>query len=200
MENRNAKVELAPAGYVSRFLSGIIDGLAYAIVSGVLLCLVVYPLHQEIFQEFFAIIQSGYYDTTFARDLTLSSEKLEYNQEQFNKYIASVSWVGLLLWCASGIFYEPISTKILGETVGRKIMNIKIVNLDGTDISYLKRCFRAFYKQCISGYFGILYLLFLPTYYNPRKRLPHDFGIGTKVISIEEEMKPSDRIEQKSDE
>ena len=86
-------------------------------------------------------------------------------------------------------FTTYIPTKTNGQTIGQKMMKIRVVNLRGTDRTYLQ----SFIRECaVKVSFAPFFIIFTVVYYvihalfqhNSDVELPHDFLLKTKVVSV----------------
>lgn len=86
-------------------------------------------------------------------------------------------------------FTTYIPTRTNGQTIGQKIMKIKVVNISGADRTY----FQSFIRECaVKISFAPFFILFTAIYYivhalfkrDLNVELPHDFLLKTKVVSL----------------
>lgn len=85
-------------------------------------------------------------------------------------------------------FTTYIPTRTNGQTIGQKIMKIRVVNISGADRTYLQN----FIRECaVKVSFAPFFIIFTGIYYivhalfqrNPHVELPHDFLLKTRVVS-----------------
>lgn len=126
-------------------------------------------------------------------------------------YSIVMCFVSIFTFCASVFYLEPgtrnksylmvicafitvmyfttyIPTRTNGQTIGQKIMKIRVVNLSGANRTY----FQSFLRECaVKISFAPFFILFTAIYYivhamvqrNASVELPHDFLLKTKVVA-----------------
>jgi uncharacterized RDD family membrane protein YckC len=95
----------------------------------------------------------------------------------------------VLFACASvlffGLYFLPHFITP-GQTFGKRIQKIKIVNLEGEDLTRLHALSRDFVKVFASVFTGGLYLIIAFFFLNDKtSRTIHDYIFKTKVIDLE---------------
>lgn len=108
-------------------------------------------------------------------------EASTYNQGMMMLVCALITV--LLLTC-----YIP--TKLNGQTIGQKLMKLRVINKSGKNRSYLQSLLR----ECVVKIsFGPVFVIFTVIYFiifniivnrNLNSELPHDFILKTKLVSI----------------
>lgn len=83
-----------------------------------------------------------------------------------------------------------IPTKYNGQTVGQKIMKLRVENKNGKDRTYLQ----SFLRECVLKIsFGIFFIIFTSIYFvvfnviinhDLNNELPHDFILKTKLVAL----------------
>lgn len=140
-----------PAGYWIRTLATLIDCVAIGFLNMVLS---------------FALFGK------FSSGLSLNMDFSSYLTEAGRSFI-----LNFLI----GMSYETILIGYNGQTLGKLLTRIKVINLDGTQISY-KRAFGRYWAKILSGLtFGIGFLLVV---FRKDKRSLHDLIVKTKVSKI----------------
>lgn len=66
-----------------------------------------------------------------------------------------------------------------GQTLGKKVLHIKLIRDNGEKASYIRLFFR-FWLSIISGF--VIMIGYLISIINPRRKTFHDFVVGTVVI------------------
>lgn len=90
----------------------------------------------------------------------------------------TISFLAILLSC----LYFPVCTKFLGNTVGRKLMKLKIVRYDDAELSFSNIYMRELGKYLlIELTFGLELLFF---FLNSKGLTLHDRIFKTKIIKI----------------
>ncbi len=96
----------------------------------------------------------------------------------------------LMILCAfiTVLFFTTyLPTRSNGQSIGQKIMKIRVVNLNGKDRTYLQ----SFVRECVvkisvAPFFvvfaGIYYLVYAVIKRNPDTELPHDVLLKTTVV------------------
>lgn len=83
------------------------------------------------------------------------------------------------------IFYTidyVILTKRSGQSIGKKILRLKLINQNKKDLSYLKVFFRELFLQVLSVTGGLAVILLLIPYLGDEKKLLHDSIFKTDVV------------------
>ena len=87
------------------------------------------------------------------------------------------------IWMVIGIAYQVIFLGMRGQTIGKILLKIKVVNADGSNINYGKATGRTF-AELLSGFtFGIGYII---AFFDSQKRTLHDRLAGTRVVDAKE--------------
>ncbi|MFC2061040.1 RDD family protein [Elusimicrobiota bacterium] len=90
----------------------------------------------------------------------------------------SASLFSFLVFFLPAVYYIFFHAKY-GQTIGKKILKLKVIKKDGNEMNY---------EQSLARYFGYILTVFtlgigfLVVLFNKRKRALHDFIAGTKVI------------------
>ncbi|MFS8131469.1 MAG: RDD family protein [Candidatus Dojkabacteria bacterium] len=79
-----------------------------------------------------------------------------------------------------------ILTKKSGQSIGKKVLRIKLINDDKSEIKYTTIFFRELVLQIISIASGLGLILLLIPYFAKEHRLLHDFIFKTNVIKKQE--------------
>lgn len=105
------------------------------------------------------------------------------NQDQAIIMLACALVTVLILTC-----YIP--TKYNGQTVGQKIMRLRVENKSGEKRTYLQN----FLRECVLKIsFGIFFIIFTAVYFivfnivinhDLNSELPHDFILKTKLVAV----------------
>lgn len=78
------------------------------------------------------------------------------------------------------IAYYAVPTAVYGQTLGKRLMNIKVVNTQGKVPTHLQAILRELLGKIISG--ALLGLGYLVAVFHPEKRALHDLIGGTWVV------------------
>lgn len=99
----------------------------------------------------------------------------------------------LMILCAfiTVLFFTTyLPTRSNGQSIGQKIMKIRVVNRSGKDRTYLQ----SFVRECVvkvsaAPFFvvfaGIYYLVYAVIKRNPDAELPHDVLLKTTVVPVD---------------
>lgn len=99
----------------------------------------------------------------------------------------------LMILCAfiTVLFFTTyLPTRSNGQSIGQKIMKIRVVNWSGKDRTYLQ----SFVRECVvkvsaAPFFvvfaGIYYLVYAVIKRNPDAELPHDVLLKTTVVPVD---------------
>lgn len=117
----------------------------------------------------------------------LATLLMEYGLAPFIKVAGStmvqLAITFLLTWLVMPALYWVVIQKEFGATPGKKLMGLKVVNLDGThEISYGRLFLRDIIGRYISGVFlclGYVWVLF-----NQDRRSWHDLMTKTRVVDF----------------
>lgn len=95
-------------------------------------------------------------------------------------------------WTIKGILagivfylYFLITTKKLGQTIGKMIFGLKVIRVDQKPLQWSDLLFREVIVRFIYKSFGFLNLLYLVVAFNKEKKGIHDMIGNTKVIHVE---------------
>ena len=91
--------------------------------------------------------------------------------------INTLPWVTIILSLVISFFYFPVRESMTGQTIGKKMMKIKLTNKEGETISFQK----AFIRQFLN-IIDILCLGFLLTFSNKKRQTLKDKLTKTIVI------------------
>lgn len=94
--------------------------------------------------------------------------------------------MGLVSLGFLGYLYFVIMTRIWSQTLGKMIMGIKVIRLDGQPLDILTVLFREVVGRIISQAFG-LHLGYLWMVYSKRKQTWHD-RLGDTLVVFEEDL------------
>jgi len=98
------------------------------------------------------------------------------------QYSESLDIKWKLIWCIIFILYIAIFSSGGRVTLGKYIMGIRIKDISGNDLSFIKALFRAIGYFISSIIINLGYLIALL----PPKRALHDYIAGSKVIKIKQ--------------
>lgn len=103
---------------------------------------------------------------------------------------SSLEFMGIFTGKAlmAGIIYYSyflIMTKILGQTVGKMIFNLKVVSNDGNKPTWSDLFFREIIGRFIYNSLWIMKMFYLVIAFTPKKQGIHDFIGNTTVIHID---------------
>ncbi|MFC4409789.1 RDD family protein [Chungangia koreensis] len=113
--------------------------------------------------------------------------------------IATDVWYAPITIITAVIFYLyfVLMTKFFGQTVGKMILGIKVVSLNGKSLSWSTVLFREWVGRIISSAFLILYFLYFLVAFTPKKQGVHDFIADTTVVHESSYMKQMKKIFKK---
>jgi uncharacterized RDD family membrane protein YckC len=78
------------------------------------------------------------------------------------------------------IIYEASMLKAKGQTLGKMAMKVKVVRVDGTDVSGGQAWGRALARVLL----GLLYIIdYIPAFFTADKKTLHDMAAGTRVVN-----------------
>lgn len=85
-----------------------------------------------------------------------------------------------LLWLVAAFLYEPLMTARDGQTVGKKMMSIRIVRTDGSPISTGQAWGRSLGRMAIATIASIID--YLPALFTEERTTIHDLMASTRVV------------------
>lgn len=117
----------------------------------------------------------------------LSTLLFKYGFAPFVKSAGSqalqLTFTVMLTWLLIPSLYWVVLQKELGATPGKKMLGLKVVNLDGThEISYGRLFVREIIGRYISG--GALFLGYVWVIFNQDRRSWHDLLSKTRVVDF----------------
>ena len=117
----------------------------------------------------------------------LSTLLFKYGFAPFVKYAGSpalqLAFTLMLTWLLIPSLYWVVLQKELGATPGKKMMGLKVVNLDGThEISYGRLFVRDIIGRYISS--AVLFLGYVWVIFNKDRRSWHDLMSKTRVVDF----------------
>ncbi|MFH1715121.1 MAG: RDD family protein [Elusimicrobiota bacterium] len=83
--------------------------------------------------------------------------------------------IGIIIY----IFYYIFMIGKYGQTFGKKWLNVKVVNDDGSSVGYAKAALRLI-CSALSGF--ILFMGYIVYFFNPRRKTLHDYILKTVVL------------------
>ena len=84
-----------------------------------------------------------------------------------------------------GFIYFVVMTKLLGQTLGKMIMGIKVIRIDNKELDWITLIYREGIGRFISQLLG-LHLGYIWCGFSPRKQTWHDSISDTYVVFIDE--------------
>jgi uncharacterized RDD family membrane protein YckC len=160
-------IALIPAGFWARFASFIIDNVV-VIIGGLVFALIV----AEILSAIFPSLANNYSVSEYTWDAFIQAS---------NRQATWIDWVVTLFFFGFGFAYWTISIGWKGQSLGKFIIGLKVVNVDGSQTGFL----RAFGR--VWGYILDIFLFgigFIAIVFNERKLALHDIIFRTKVVKV----------------
>ncbi len=155
----------SPAGLGKRFLAFIID-IFVVIIGSFLLCFI-------LLQPF-----GGFSGATGLDDFQFGEDLVKGAFLGISIFLVFlIIFVGIFVF---GFFYEIFMLSSSKQaTLGKAIMNIKVVSLNGNSLSFLEALFRTLIKYFTGNIFIFLWLICL---FNDKRQNLHDLAIKGWVV------------------
>lgn len=91
--------------------------------------------------------------------------------------------IGVFSFILGYVIYEALMLANRGQTLGKIVMRIKVVRIDGTAISAGQAWGRAVLRIVLSGILSLLN--YIPAFATKEKTCIHDLVAGTRVVMVE---------------
>lgn len=150
------------AGFWIRFGANIIDGIIIGIPTGVLMTIV-----------------SFFWFSTASVQETMLEPDYEPTGGEVLAYMGGTFFMLFLAILISFLYYTLLHSSKWQGTVGKKLLNIKVINLHGERISFGKASGR-YFATIISGI--IFYIGYIMAGFTEKKQALHDMIAGTLVV------------------
>jgi uncharacterized RDD family membrane protein YckC/ribosomal protein L40E len=154
-----------PAGFWSRFASFLIDNIV-VIIGGFVLAIITAAIFSAIFPN-------------MVNDYSVNEYTWEALIQASNRPATWIDWIIISFFFGFGIAYWTVLIGWKGQSLGKFILGLKVVNTDGSRTGFL----RAFGR--VWGYIFDMFLLgigFLTIAFDEQKRGLHDIIFRTKVV------------------
>ncbi len=155
------------ADYLERFVASLVDSLISFTVSVVLILL---PVVFVAFIIFKGNTSTGVIPTESAFDL-----------RAFFFVLIMVIVILFLLFLINFFFYVYRPFKHNGQTYGKQLMNIKVVRIDGMELTLGLLTLRLFVSALLNN--AISFLTYIPMFFDQDRRTVYDMILGTKVVT-----------------
>lgn len=154
------------AGIGTRFLAALIDGIIIGIPIGILSTVLSAMMATRVVTR----TAGKTYDPGMAAT-------------DIGAFFAGFGFIMIISIVLSWAYFAMMESSAWQATFGKKIMNIKVSDINGSRISLGKATIRVAVKALLSGWFAIGYIM---AFFTQRKQALHDLIAGTLVLTKQE--------------
>lgn len=173
-DNELERPEQICAGFWSRFGAYLIDGIILSIPLGII-SIIIIVMFIGGSSELMALLNDPTIE--YERELT-DEEAFAF----FGVFFGTIIMISIISFSATWIYFAAFHSSKWQATLGKKIVGIKVVDMNGNRIRFGRATGRFFAKAFLSG---ILYIGYLIATFTEKKQALHDLIAGTMVVKVE---------------
>lgn len=163
------------AGYLERFVAAMIDSAISSVFSSVAVIMMI------TLSVFLMVPLFGYESPVYTQGNLLPQPDSSIQPMAF-LFLIMVLLLGIVFIILFNFFlfaYRPY--KHNGQTYGKQLMNIKVVRIDGKDLTLGLMTLRFLVSAVINS--AISFLTYITIFFDQDRRAIYDIVVGTKVVT-----------------
>lgn len=163
------------AGYLERFVAAMIDSVISTIFSSVIVIIMI------VLSIFLMVPLFGYETPVYTQSNLLPVNDTGVEPMVFLLFIIALM-LGIILIILFNFFlfaYRPYKNN--GQTYGKQLMNIKVVRVDGKELTLGLLTMRYLVSAVINS--AISFLTYITIFFDQDRRAIYDIVVGTKVVT-----------------